>query len=179
MKKRMLHLGLIGIMSLGIAVTAMAAPGAGRNSVDGPQGGKGKGCRMDAPGDPMARLVEKLDLSEAQQQQADKIFVAHREQADKLHKQMTEARGKLHQAMNPKNFDEKALRQAAAEKAKIQTELMVGRARTHSQIYALLTPEQQELADLARNLKRLRGDGPRGFRDCSNPMGPRGAQQGN
>ena len=179
MKNRMLHLGLIGIMSLGIAMTAMAAPGAGRNSVDGTQWGKGKGCRMDAHGEPMARLVEKLDLSEAQQQQVDKIFVANREQADKLHKQMSEARGKLHQAMNPKNFDEKALRQAAAEKAKIQTELMVGRARTHSQIYALLTPEQQELADLARNLKRLRGDGPRGFRDCSNPMGPRGAQQGN
>lgn len=179
MKKRMLNLGLIGIMSLGIAVTAMAAPGAGRNSVDGQQWGKGKACRMNVHREPMVRLVEKLDLSGEQQQQVEKIFVAHREQAEKLHNQMTEARRKLHQAMNPKNYDEKALRQAAAEKAKIQTELMVGRARTHSQIYALLTPEQQELADLARNLKRLQGDGPRGFRDCSNPMGPRGAQQKN
>jgi protein CpxP len=182
MKKRILYLGLIGLVLLATGWTAMAANGAGRNGADGATWGKGRFCRMNVPRDPMARLVDKLDLSAAQQQQVEKLLADHREQADKLHDQMVDARRKLHQAMNPKTFDEKALRQAAAEKAKIQTELMVGKARTHSQIYALLTPEQKELADLARNLRQLHGDRPgRGFHDgrhrgfdCPNPMGPKG-----
>jgi protein CpxP len=180
MKKRILYLGLIGIVLLATGWSAMAANGAGRNRGDGPSWGKGRHCRMNVPRDHMARLIEKLDLTAEQQQEVDKLLAAHQEQAEKLRYQMVDARRKLHQAMNPKAFDEKALRQAAAEKNRLQTDLMVDRARTHSRIYALLTPEQQELADLARNLKRLRGDGPgRRFHDgpaprfdCPNAMGP-------
>lgn len=178
MRKRVLLLGLCGTLLLGTGLTALAAQGAGRNSTDGPRWDKGKACRMEARQDRMGRLFEKLDLSEAQQTEVDKLIAAHREQTAALRKQMVEVRRQMRQAMNPKTFDEKALRRLAAEKSKVQTELMVGRARTHSQIYALLTPEQQELADLARNLKRLRGQGPRGGGECPNPEGPRGPRGG-
>jgi protein CpxP len=176
MKKRILTFGLIAVMAL-TTVTAMAASGAGRGSSDNQQWGKGKACRMKGPGNGMVRMLGKLDLTSDQQQQVDKLIQTNREKAQALRGQMADARNKLHKAMNSKTFDEKALRQAAAEKTRIQTELMVNRVRTHSQIYALLTPEQQELADLARNLERLRGHGhghKKGFRDCPNPMGPRG-----
>jgi Spy/CpxP family protein refolding chaperone len=84
----------------------------------------------------------------------------------------------MRKAMQPKTFDEKTLRKLGAEKGKIQTELMVGRASTHSKIYALLTPEQQELADLACKLRRLQGNGQKGERRCPNPMGTQGPQRG-
>jgi protein CpxP len=178
MKKQILLLSLCGTLLLGTGWVAIAAPGTGRNMGDGPMRGKGMACQMDVRQDHWARLTEKLDLSEAQKQEVQKLLEANREQAQGLRGQMKELRRQMRQAMQPKTFDEKTLRRLAADKAKIQTELMVGRARTHSEIYALLTSEQQELADLACKLRRLQGHGPKGERRCQNPMGPRGPQRG-
>ncbi len=178
MKKRILLLGLCGALLLGTGFAAMAAQGIGRNGVDGPRFGKGAPCGVDFPRDHWGHMLQKLDLSEDQQKEVQKLTEANRDQAAALHKQMVEVRRQMRQVMNPKTFDEKALRKLAAEKAKIQTELMVNRARTHSKIYALLTPEQQELADFACKLRRLQGHGPRGYRECPNPMGPMGPRGG-
>lgn len=178
MKKRILLLALCGTLLLGTGWVALAAPGAGRNIGDGPMRGKGVACRMEVRQDHWVRLTEKLDLSDAQQQEVQKLMAANRELAQGLHTQMLELRRQMRQAMQPKTFDEKTLRRLAAEKAKVQTELMVGRARTHNKIYALLTPEQQELADLACKLRRLQCNGPKGERSCPNLMGPRGPRRG-
>lgn len=186
MKKRILMTVLCGTLLLGAGSVAMAAPGAGRNMGDGPMRGKGMACQKNVRQDHWARLLEKLDLSQAQQQEVQKLTESNREQAQGLHAQMTELRRQMRQVMQPKSFNEKTLRKLAAEKSKIQTELMVGRASTHSKIYALLTPEQQELADLACKLRRLqgkgqkgyRGNGPIGDRPCPNPMGPKNPQRG-
>jgi protein CpxP len=179
MKKRILLTVLCGTLVLGTGWVAMAAPGAGRDRGDASMRGKGMTCQKNVRQDHWARLTEKLDLSQAQQQEVQKLTEANREQAQGLRSQMMELRRQMRQAMQPKTFDEKTLRKLAADKAKIQTELMVGKARTHSKIYALLTPEQQELADLACKLRRLqgnRGDGSKGDRSCPNPRGPRGQQ---
>lgn len=179
MIKRILLVAICGSLLLGTGWVALAAPGAGRNMGDGPmKGKKGMACRMDDRQGHWARLLEKLDLSETQQQEVQKLVEANRELAQGLHSQMKELRRQMRQAMQPKTFDEKTLRRLAAEKGKIQTELMVGRARTHSKIYALLTPEQQELADLASKLRRLQGVGYKGDRRCPNPEGPRSPQRG-
>ena len=185
MKKQIMLTVLCGTLLLGTGWVAMAAPGAGRNMGDGPMRGKGMTCQRNDRQDHWVRLTEKLDLSQAQQQEVQKLVEANREQAQGLHTQMVELRRQMRQAMQPKTFDEKTLRKLAADKAKIQTELMVGKARTHSKIYALLTPEQQELADLACKLRRLQGkgqrgewgNGPRGDRRCPNPMGPQNPQR--
>lgn len=180
MKRQMLLLGLCGALLLGTGLSAMAAPGAGRYGAEGPGYGKRADARADFRRDHWGHMLRKLDLSEAQQKEVQKLTEANREQNAALRNQLGEVRRQMRQAMNPKTFDEKALRKLAAEKDKIQTELMVNRARTHSKIYALLTPEQQELADLAGKLRRLQGHGPRGYRECPNPMGlmgPRGGQR--
>jgi protein CpxP len=177
MKRRMLLLGLCSALLLGTGFSAMAAPGAGRNSVEGPRFGKWAASHADFHRDHWGHLLQKLDLSEEQQKEVQKLTEANREQASTLHKQLVEVGRQMRRAMNPKTFDEKVLRKLAAEKAKIQTELMVNRARTHSKIYALLTPEQQELADFACKLQRLQGHGPRGHRERPNPMGPRGGER--
>ena len=185
MKKQILLTVLCGTLLLGTGWVAMAAPGAGRDRGDAPMRGKGMVCQKNVRHDHWARLTEKLDLSEAQQQQVQKLVEANREQAQEMHSQMMELRRQMRQAMQPKTFDEKTLRKLAADKGKVQTELMIGKARTHSKIYALLTPEQQELADLACKLRRLqgkgqkgdRGDGPNGDRRCPNPRGPQNLQR--
>jgi len=178
MKKRILLAVLCGTLLLGTGWVAMAAPGAGRNMGDGPMRGKGMACQKNVRQDHWVRLTEKLDLREAQQQEVQKLVEANRDQAQGQHQQMVELRRQMRKAMQPKTFDEKTLRKLGAEKGKIQTELMVGRASTHSKIYALLTPEQQELADLACKLRRLQGNGQKGERRCPNPMGTQGPQRG-
>ncbi len=178
MKKRIMLTVLCGALLLGTSWVAMAATGAGRNMGDGPMQGKGMVCRKNVRQNHWVRLTEKLDLSQAQQQEVQKLVEANAEQVQELRGQMMELRRQMRQAMQPKTFDEKTLRKLAADKGKIQTELMVGKARTHSKIYALLTPEQQELADLACNLRRLQGHRSKGDRNCANPMGPRGPQRG-
>ncbi len=185
MKKQIVLTVLCGTLLLGTGWVAMAAPGAGRNMGDGPMRGKGMVCQKNVRQDHWVRLTEKLDLSEAQQQEVQKLVKANREQAQGLHTQMMELRRQMRQAMQPKTFEEKTLRKLAADKAKIQTELMVGKARTHSKIYALLTAEQQELADFACKLSRLQGkgqkgewgNGPKGDRCCPNPRGPQKNQR--
>ncbi len=185
MKKQIMLTVLCGTLLLGTGWVAMAAPGAGRNMADGPMRGKTMACQKNVKQDHWARLTNKLDLSQAQQQEVQKLTDANREQAQELRGQMMELRRNMRQAMQPKTFNEKTLRKLAADKAEIQTELMVSRASTHSKIYALLTPEQKELADLACNLRRLqgngqigdRGNGPKGDRSCPNPRGPRGPQR--
>ncbi len=178
MKKRIMLMVLCGTLLLGTGWVAIAAPGAGRNMGDGPMKNKGKSCRMNDRQDHWVRLTEKLDLSQAQQQEVQKLVEANRELAKGQYQQMIEIRGQMRKAMQPKTFNEKTLRKLAAEKGKIQTELMAGKAGTHSKIYALLTPEQQELADLACKLRRLQGHGSKGERRCPNPMGPQGPQRG-
>ena len=53
-------------------------------------------------------------------------------------------------------FDEKAIRAIAAEKAEIQVEIAVVKARMHSSVLAIMTPEQQEIA---QKLRAYRQDG--------------------
>ncbi|MEZ4483315.1 MAG: Spy/CpxP family protein refolding chaperone [Syntrophotaleaceae bacterium] len=184
MKKQVMLMVLCGTLLLGTGWVAMAAPGPWGMG-DGPMRGKGMACQKKGPQDHWARLLEKLDLSPEQQAEVQKLTEANRERAQGLHAQMVELRRQMRQVMQPKAFNEKALRKLAADKAKIQTELMVGRASTHSKIYALLTPEQQELADLDCKLRRLQGKGPRsdwgngpqGDRSCPNPGGPENPQR--
>lgn len=134
----------------------------------GPQG--------EMPHHPWERLFECLDLSDAQQKEIGKRFQASRERAEKLHAEMREAGRRLRQALEPGKFDEKVVRKLAAEKARLETDLMVGKARTHHEIYELLTPEQKELVDLAGKLQRLRGAGMPHPGAHMGPPVPRGAK---
>lgn len=174
MKKKILLMALCGALVLSSGFAALAAPwGRGGCQMDGSWRGNGPG-RVEADQGRWQRMFAKLDLSAEQQAEMQKLCDANRGQAEQLRARMVEVRRQLRQAMAPNNFDEKALRKVAAEKHLLQTELMVNRARTHSQIYALLTPEQQELADLARKMKQLQGPNPRAGRGGMGGKGGRG-----
>jgi Spy/CpxP family protein refolding chaperone len=46
----------------------------------------------------------------------------------------------------PANYDEKAVRSLAAQKAQIDVELAVAQTKVHNQMFQLLTPDQQAKA---------------------------------
>lgn len=172
MKKKIWLVVLCGALVLGGSLTASAVPWERGGKADGARSGN-KSCRMEARGDHWERMADRLGLSEEQRKEAKRLFEANREQTEKVHAQLKEIDRELRLAINPKNFDEKALRKLAAEKGHLHTELMVGHARTRSQVYALLTPEQQELVDLAHKLKQLRGPHRDGRRGGPEGPGPR------
>jgi len=118
---------------------------------------------MAAPGDRhFDRLAEILDLSETQRQQIDELRDAERQKIAPYLKELQENRAAIHELTRTATFDEAAVRKLAAKQAAAKTEVIVAQARTRSQIYALLTPEQRKLADRLTP-RRGRGEhrGPR------------------
>jgi periplasmic protein CpxP/Spy len=133
-------------------------------AIDGGFGGPGPGRRGPCaladgqqPGQHyMARLAHVLDLSAEQQAQIQAIVAKARESAAPLREQLDAKRTALHEAVTAKTFDEAKIRALATEKGAIQADLMVHRAQTKQQIYAVLTPEQQQLFDKIQPLLQPR-----------------------
>lgn len=130
-------IALVG--SFGFSAMAISddfGPGWGRCYEDGPEPGmRGFG-----------RLTAVLDLTDEQEEQIEAIMEAERPAMLALRKQMRDGRSELG-AITGSSFDEAAVREAAARIAKIKTEMIVARTRVKSKIFAVLTPEQQELAE--------------------------------
>ncbi len=130
----------------------------------GPFGGPGDGrhgcCdRGDRPGPGekrLAKMAEVLELSDAQQTQIRDIYTQAREAAAPLREKMAASRKALHEAVDAKTFDEAKIRSLVAEKSAVQADLMIHRAQTRQQVYAILTPEQQQLYDKVQPLLKQR-----------------------
>ena len=98
------------------------------------------------PGNRLARMARKLDLTEAQQEQVRAIQDSEREKTAPFRQQLAETRKKIREAIEAEPFDEETVRSLAKRRSEMRVELEVSRARTRSRIHALLTPEQRELA---------------------------------
>ncbi len=160
MKRQIVSAAMCASLLLGGGLAAQAQPGLTLGAEDGPSRSRSMCPRGDSVPDQRLPMFERLDLSETQQKEVQALLDDSISRSTKLHGKMREVGRKLRQAMEPGKFDEKVLRKLASEKSAIETELMVERAKTHSRIYALLTPEQKELADLASKLRRLQSYGP-------------------
>jgi len=107
-------------------------------------------CYEDGPGPGMrgfGRLAAVLDLTDEQEDQIEAIMEAERSTMMALRKQMREGRDELSEITKSGGFDETAVREVADRIAKAKTEMIVSRTRMKSKIFAVLTPEQRELAD--------------------------------
>ena len=108
-------------------------------------------------------VAEVIGLSEEQQEQIEAIREEERSGNEALRGKIREYRGQIRELTNVGTFDEKAIRAIAGEKAEIQVELAVAKARVHSRIHAIMTPEQQELALKLRSVRKdKRGKSHRG-----------------
>lgn len=158
----MISLGCTARRTLGILAIAAMIPAAGfafggprdggtamdppQEAIDGGHGGMG-------PGRHFARMAKELNLTEDQKTQIKTILESERQNAAPLRKQLAENREEMRKAIESQPFDESAVRALATRQNAARVELIVSRARVKSQIHALLTPEQRDMA------KKLRAEG--------------------
>ena len=94
----------------------------------------------------LSYMTDYLDLTDAQQAQAKQILDKEKPGMDAFMAQMKQTHDQLRQLEFATTFDEAKVRAAAAQQAQIMTEMTVQKARLHSQLYQILTPEQQAKA---------------------------------
>jgi protein CpxP len=127
----------------------------------GPGGGFGRrgpgGPGMRGPGGPMVSL-RGLDLTDTQREQVRAVMASHQAEFEAQAQKLGPARKALTDAVTAETLDESAIRQRAADVAALEADGAVLRARVHGEIWALLTPEQQQKArDLKAQAEQRRG----------------------
>jgi Spy/CpxP family protein refolding chaperone len=91
----------------------------------------------------IAFLTDYLNLNEAQQAQAKDILAKEKPTLDSLSQQMKQGHEGLRQLENSGTFDEAKVRAVASQQSQTMTELIVEKARIHSQLFQILTPDQK------------------------------------
>ena len=160
MKKRFLVTTLVvGALLTGTLV--LAGPGGyGKGNC----GGKGPGemsfeQHEERMGNKLEMMGAVLDLTSEQKAQLETLFNQQYLDHQDLRDQMHASREAMHEAKNAKTFNEADFRAKASKQAELKTEMMVAHVKLKQQVYALLTPEQQEKADTLGGLMGSRGKG--------------------
>ena len=154
-------------IGLGIGAAALALVMAGTSyqnlSAQGPDGG-GRGGRpgwggpggpgRGGPGGPGAfgpMMLERLNLTTDQRDRVRQIMESHRDEQKAIGDREMTARGALNDAITG-TFDEGAIRSQAANLAAVDADQAVLQARIYSEVFQILTSEQQQ------QLKQLQAD---------------------
>ncbi len=135
---------------LGAVLVALVGSGAAALYAQGP-GGRGA-APFGGPGGPGGRgfaagfALGQLDLSDAQKQQVSNITQRHRQQTQPLVQRLQQAMEAQRAAIEAIPVNESLVRSTSQDLAAVQADMAVEQARLHSDIFALLTAEQQEKA---------------------------------
>jgi Spy/CpxP family protein refolding chaperone len=143
------------------AVTAAVAVAlvAGAAAIASGQGlaGPGRHGRFGAGHGPGAfPLVRALDLTEAQREQVRSVMQRYEDQMSQAGKRLREAHDAQRAAIETVPVNEGLIRSTAQTLANAQTDMALLRARIHTDVWALLTPEQQEKATQLRAQRQTR-----------------------
>ena len=105
------------------------------------------------------RIAQKLDLSPQQIQEIRAVFAAHKGELGAELAAVKTAREHQFDAIHAANFNEAAIRSAAAEVGQAETALAVTRGKLVAEIRPVLTAEQQAQAQqmLAQAKARVEG----------------------
>jgi protein CpxP len=135
-------------LTLGLAGAAAAQPGFGRGpgGPDGPGGHGGRGMM----GGPLGGLLAvhpdlplpALNLTDAQREQVRTILQSHRDEGRALHEKANAAMEALRKATEG-TVDEGSVAQQGQVLGAAIGEAAVLRARVRTEVFAILTPEQQ------------------------------------
>jgi Spy/CpxP family protein refolding chaperone len=132
---------LLLVIGLGTAVPAQG-DGPGRRHALGPgRGGFGFG---------------QLDLTEAQREQAREVMQRHRSEMQDVGTRLREAHQAQRAAIEATPVNEGLIRSTAQALANAQTDMALLQARIHSEVWSLLTPEQQEKAKQLKSERETR-----------------------
>jgi Spy/CpxP family protein refolding chaperone len=140
-------------LAAGVGLATVAAREQGPGGPGGPGGPRGMMGRRGGPDGPLALPLRELALTETQREQVRTAVDAHRSEFDGIRTRMQTAHTALQDAVTADSFDEATVRQKSVEVAAVDADAAVLRAKVHSEVWALLTPEQQQKA---RELKAQR-----------------------
>ncbi|MDX2481543.1 MAG: Spy/CpxP family protein refolding chaperone [Desulfuromusa sp.] len=159
MKKRIIiSTVLIGtLMTGGIAMAKPYGSNYGNNS-------KGQGMMTEEQHQQrvenrLERMDTILDLSDSQEKQIQALFSNKWHDRQAVRAEMREGRDERRTAMHSGDLDEAALRSNLATQAEFKADRIVERAQVKKELYAILTPEQQEKAE---KLLETRSNGRKG-----------------
>ena len=143
--------GLALVAGAGVAVTA--AREQGPRARGGFMGEPGPGRGMRGPGGPGGIVpgLRALDLTDAQREQVKATMESHKAEFEAHSAKAVAARQALRAAVTAESFDEAAVRQKSADVAAADADGAVLRAKVHAEVWALLTPEQQQKAKTLRS----------------------------
>jgi Spy/CpxP family protein refolding chaperone len=155
MTKRFLMAGgAVALLATGLVFAQGQGRGRGQMAgLGGPMGAGLMGPEMS--GRMLQRLARYLDLTEAQQADARKLFEAARTEAAPLVKTLAGARQTYHDAIRTSANGADAAAKAKGvldENRGAAEQLLLLHARTMGDFRALLTPEQKEKLDKLRDL---------------------------
>lgn len=143
---------LMTAAALGVALTAGAGLATVAAREQGP-GGPGRGMvgrrgpgGPGGPGDALALPLRGLNLTETQREQVRATVDGHKAEFDAVRTRMAAARSALQEAVTADAFNEATVRQRSVDVAAVEADAAVLRAKVHSEVWALLTPEQQQKA---------------------------------
>ncbi|MGH9350490.1 MAG: Spy/CpxP family protein refolding chaperone [Vicinamibacterales bacterium] len=134
------------VAGLGASIAAQGG-GPGRRGGFGP-GGPGRG------GFPLGQL----ELSEAQREQVREVMQRHRDQMQEAGRRLREAHQAQRAAVEAVPLNEGLIRSTSQTLATAQTDMALLRARIHSDVWSLLTPEQQQKAKELREQRANRAN---------------------
>lgn len=135
-----------GLATVAAREQGPAGPGRGMIGRRGPGGPGG-------PGGALALPLRGLNLTDTQREQVRTTVDGHKAEFDAVRTRMGTARAALQEAVTADTFNEATVRQKSVDVAAVEADAAVLRAKVHSEVWALLTPEQQQKA---RELKAQR-----------------------
>ena len=133
-----LALGIVLILSVSAGAWTMAQH---QRPKHGPGEGGGHGMML-------RHIMGELDLSEDQKLVVHDGILTRHEALEPVMASLGEAKGDVGRAIHATEFDETAIRDAAARVGQLEADLAVGRAEMLHELRAILTPEQQEKLEL-------------------------------
>ena len=122
----------------------------GRGGPGGPGGPGGFGGVMG--------LLRQLDLTEEQRTQVRQVTESHRDALKAIGDRLQAAHRAENDAVTAAQFDEQLVRAKAADLAAVMADAAVLQAKVHSDVFAVLTPEQQAKAAELKAQRQARAE---------------------
>ena len=144
--------GILGIAIAAVLVMAAAVPALGQGWGHGNGQGEHHGRMME-------RVMDRLELTEDQRAEAEALMTERHDGMKTEIDQIRKAQAALAEAIHAAEFDEMAIREAAAVVAALESDLAVERGMANQEFRKILTPDQQaELDEMHKMMREHRGD---------------------
>jgi len=100
------------------------------------------------------QMMQDLNLTPAQKQQADTIFNDAKQKAEPIHQEMRQNRDALHAAVKANNASQ--IEQLSSRQGELEGKALAIRSVAMAKFYTMLTPEQRTRAEEMRSQMRSR-----------------------